>query len=313
MPDPDFASTLSVNSIGGSISTETLLKKFEPRSVDRNTDLIAPRDETGPGVLPTTSPPADPRMPAGSNDSRPAVAGTEAFAHHGDYEDGDYGVISDASDFLNPKFGSGLRDASQGSNILSRLAQRMRQATGTWRRHLQQGQLPEATGRSGANIERVLLALLSLLAIVSCAGATAALVQLKSVKSELAALHRELPPLRERVARLDQIEKSKEASDKASDQTIQSSRERRAEEVPLLFSREEIQLIRDYIKPAPVAGSPAAAISLGDPVTGPTIPFPSAITEKLPKLIGTTFAIRNGAIIILKKDSRRADAVLGAN
>ena len=162
MPDPDFASTLSVNSIGGSISTETLLKKFEPRSVDRNTDLIAPHDETGPGVLPTTSPPADPRMPAGSNDSRPAVAGTEAFAHHGDYEDGDYGVISDASDFLNPKFGSGLRDASQGSNILSRLAQWMRQAIGTWRRHLQQGQLPEATGRSGANIERVLLALLSL-------------------------------------------------------------------------------------------------------------------------------------------------------
>jgi hypothetical protein len=56
-----------------------------------------------------------------------------------------------------------------------------------------------------------------------------------------------------------------------------------------------------------------ATISVGDPVTGPTIPFPSPVTEKLSKLIGATFTIRNGAIIILKKDSRRADAVLGPN
>jgi len=120
------------------------------------------------------------------------------------------------------------------------------------------------------------------------------------MKSELASLQRELLPIKERVAKLDQIEMSKEAPDKASDQKTHSSRERRAEEAPLLFSREEIQLIRDYIKPAPVADSSTGAISIGDPVTGPTVPFPSALTEKMSKLFGVRFAIRDGAIIILK-------------
>jgi hypothetical protein len=311
LPDPDFASILWLHLIDGLISTETLLKKLdlESRSVDQNRDLIAPHDETGGmEAQSTTSPAADPSMPRGSDDSRPAMMGSEASAHRRDDE-----IASDAPAFLNRKFGSGLRDVSPGSNILSKLAQRMQEAIGAWRRHLQQDQLPKETGRSGANIERVLLALLSLLVVVSCAGAIAALMQLKSIKSELTALQRELLPLKERVARLDQIEKSKEAQDKVSDQKTQPSRESRAEEAPLLFSREEIQLIRDYIKPAPVAGPPMATISVGDPVTGPTIPFPSPVTEKLSKLIGATFTIRNGAIIILKKDSRRADAVLGPN
>jgi hypothetical protein len=311
LPDPDFASILWLHLIDGLISTETLLKKLdlESRSVDQNRDLIAPHDETGGmEAQSTTSPAADPSMPRGSDDSRPAMMGSEASAHRRDDE-----IASDAPAFLNRKFGSGLRDVSPGSNILSKLAQRMQEAIGAWRRHLQQDQLPKETGRSGANIERVLLALLSLLVVVSCAGAIAALMQLKSIKSELTALQRELLPLRERVAKLDQTEKSKEAQDKVRDQKTQSSRESRAEEAPLLFSREEIQLIRDYIKPAPVAGPPMATISVGDPVTGPTIPFPSPVTEKLSKLIGATFTIRNGAIIILKKDSRRADAVLGPN
>jgi hypothetical protein len=181
--------------IDGSISAETHRKKFdlEPRSVDQNTDLIAPHDETGdPEALSMTSPPADPRMPNGTNDSHPAVTGNEASADRSDYE-----VALDAPDFLNHKFGSGLRDVSPSSNILSKLAQRMR-------RHLLQDQLPTETRRSGANIERIMLALLSLLVIVSCAGAIAALMQVKSLKSELAAVQRELLPLRERVARLDQ-------------------------------------------------------------------------------------------------------------
>ena len=99
-------------------------------------------------------------MPTGSHDARPAVFGNEASAQS------DCEIASDAPAFLIRKFGSGLRDVSPSSNILSKLAQRMQAAVGTWRRHLQQGQLPkEQTGRSGANIERVLLALLSLLAI----------------------------------------------------------------------------------------------------------------------------------------------------
>jgi len=232
----------------------------------------------------------------------------EASAHHRDGE-----IASDAPAFLIRKFGSGLRDASRSFNPLSKLTERARQGIGIWRRHLQQDQPPKETRRSGANMERGLFALLSLFVIVSCAGAVAALIQVKSLKSELTALQREVLPLKLRVAMLDQIEKSKETPDRVSDQKNQPSRESRAEEAPLLLSREEIQLIRDYIKPAPVAGASTTPVSVGDPVTGPTIPFPSPVTEKVPKLLGARFAIKNSTIIIVRKDSRQADAVLAPN
>ena len=278
----------------------------EAQPVDQNTDLTAPHDNTGGLEARSSTPPhADPHMPAASNDRRPA---DEAFTHHSDGE-----IASGTPAALIRKFGSGQRDASSSSKFMSKLTQRMQEAIRFWHRHLQRDQLPIETRRSGAKIERGLLALLSLLAIVSCAGAVTALMQVRSLKSELTALQRELLPLRERVAKLGQIENSKEASDKVNGQKNQPSRESRAEEAALRLSREEIQLVRDYIKPAPLVDSSTAPISVGDPVTGPTIPFPSALTEKISKLMGARFAIRNGAIIILKKDSRRADAVLGPN
>jgi hypothetical protein len=310
-PDPDFASTSqSLNLIDDLIGTEARLKIFGrvSRSIDQNADETAGQEAPS-----RTARPDDPRLLAGSNDhpmdrDRRAAISNEASAHHRDGE-----IASDAPAFLIRKFGSGLRGASASSNPLSKLTERVRQGIGIWRRHLQQDQPPKETRRSGANMERGLFALLSLLVIVSCAGAVAALIQVKSLKSELTALQRELLPLKLKVAMLDQIEKSRETPDKVSDQKNQSSRESRAEEAPLLLSREEIQLIRDYIKPAPVAGSSTTPISVGDPVTGPTIPFPSPVTEKVPKLLGARFAIKNSTIIIVKKDSRQADAVLGPN
>jgi hypothetical protein len=44
-----------------------------------------------------------------------------------------------------------------------------------------------------------------------------------------------------------------------------------------------------------------------------TIPLPSPPTDKVPKLLGGRFTIRNGSIIILKRDSRQGDAVLAPN
>ena len=78
----------------------------------------------------------------------------------------------------------------------------------------------------------------------------------------------------------------------------------------LNLSREEIQLIRDFIKPSPAGGTPAPAINVGDPVGVATIPLPSPLMEKVPKLLGGRFTTRNGSIIILRRDSRQADAVL---
>ncbi|HSQ19704.1 MAG TPA: hypothetical protein VLR92_04945 [Blastocatellia bacterium] len=312
-PDPDYASNLQLfNLIGDLIGPDARLKIFDPptQSIDKTADLIPLHETTDleapfPGFQET-----EPLEPIGSSDRRahvdpPAAVSNETSATRDDAE-----AAVNAPAFLTRKFASG---ASPRTSLLSRLKMRMRQGKNIWRHHLQQDQSPKVTSRPGVNLERGLLALLSLLAIVTAAGAFTAVMQVRSLKSELAPLQRELLSLRERVARLDQIERNKEPKDKPSDQKIQSSREGRPEDAPLLLSREEIQLIRDYIKPAPVAGSAAAPISVGDRVPAPTIPIPSPVTEKVPKLLGARFAIKNGAIIIVRKDSRQADAVIGPN
>jgi hypothetical protein len=189
----------------------------------------------------------------------------------------------------------------------------MRRGIRIWRRHLNRDQLPEATGRSTGNIERSLLAVLSVLVIVSCVCAAIVFTQVKSLKAEIATLQRDIIALKLHVARLDQIASANEARDKQRSETPKPQAENRPEQASLVLSREETQLIRDYIKPAPGAGSAIEPIKVGDPVTGETIPFPSPITAKVPKLLGARFAIRNGTIIIVKKDSRQADAVLGPN
>jgi hypothetical protein len=146
--------------------------------------------------------------------------------------------------------------------------------------------------------------------VTICSGALIALTQIKSLQTEISSLKRELLPLRERLARYDQAEKAKEAEIKAAAEKSKAMTENRSERAPLTFSREEVQLIREYIKPAPYAGPPAPAVVVGDPITGGTIPFPSPITEKVPKLIGARFAIRDGVIIISAKNSRQIDAAL---
>jgi hypothetical protein len=115
-------------------------------------------------------------------------------------------------------------------------------------------------------------------------------------------LHRELRPLRERLAKLEQFQQ--EETQSKADASHPSA---------LNLSREEAQLIREYIKPAPSPETAAPPVNVGDPIGGSMIPLPSAITEKVPKLIGARFTIRNSAIIISTRNSRRADAVLTAN
>ena len=179
---------------------------------------------------------------------------------------------------------------------------------------------------SDARIERparegpgAVLALISLIVVVAGVGAAVALTQIRSLKSEIAALHRELAPLKERVAQLDQAEKIRRQAEQQQDARAQDATDKSANErsnriggtqAALNLSSDEIQLVKVYIRPAPSTGAPADAIKVGDIVDGATIPLPSPLTDKIPKLLGARFAIRNGAIIIVRKDSRQADAVL---
>jgi hypothetical protein len=237
-------------------------------------------------------------------------------------EDGEPQPLSDQRDSAPiihpPQEAPALSSANFDSGVeesrrVTAIAMWMQRGRRIWRGHLQREQLPEPTARPTANIERWLLALLSVVLIVICVTATIAFMQVKSLKAEIATVQRDIIALRLRLARLDQIASANEARDKPSSEIQKPPAETRPERTSLNLSREEIQLIRDYIKPAPIAGSATESIKVGDPITGPTIPFPSPITEKVRKLIGARFTIRNGTIIIVSKDSRQADAVLGPN
>ena len=79
----------------------------------------------------------------------------------------------------------------------------------------------------------------------------------------------------------------------------------------LSLSPDEIRAIKEYIKPAPIAGEAISpSINVGDYITEATIPVPSPLTDKVPNLLGARFTIRNGAIVLIKRDSHQADAVL---
>ncbi|WP_369722074.1 hypothetical protein AB8Z38_34935 [Bradyrhizobium sp. LLZ17] len=244
----------------------------------------------------------------------PAVAHPPADDHVAeDRETQPFSDRSDSAPIIHPPQEAPALSSATFDSGVTAIAMWMQRARRIWRGHLQREQLPELTARPIANIERWLLALLSVVVIVICVSATIVFMQVKSLKADIAILQRDIIALKLRVARLDQIASANEARDKPSSEIPKPPAETRPDRASLNLSREEIQLIRDYIKPAPIAGSATESIKVGDPITGPTIPFPSPVTEKVRKLIGARFAIRNGTIIIVSKDSRQADAVLGPN
>jgi hypothetical protein len=207
--------------------------------------------------------------------------------------------------------------------LLAFIAEKKQSILGIGRRHFARKTSvawKERNERLIRSVGGAAFALLSLALVVACVVAAIAFGQIQSLKSDVAALRREVLPVKERITRLEQIEKAKrdldqqeEAQNKSDAEKNKPGGEIRTDQAALNLSREEIQLIKDYIKLAPSAGSTAPAINVGDPIGGATIPLPSPITEKVPKLIGARFTTRNGAIIISTKNSRRADAVLAPN
>jgi hypothetical protein len=162
-------------------------------------------------------------------------------------------------------------------------------------------------------------ALLALLSVIACVLAAIAFGQLQSLKVDIAGLRRELLPVKERFAKFEEAENQRRDQDKQQEAQKRSetgkdqSAEVRSDPTPLNLTREEIQLVREYIKPAPSPASAGPEINVGDAVGGAMIPLPSALTDKVPKLVGARFTTRNGTIVLVKKDSRHADAVLGPN
>jgi hypothetical protein len=174
--------------------------------------------------------------------------------------------------------------------------------------------------RSIRTLAGAAFAVLALLFVIACILAAIAFGQIQSLKSDMAVLRRELLPVKERFAKFEEAENQRrdqdqqqEAQKRSETGKDQSAAEVRSDAMSLNLTREEIQLVREYIKPTPSPASAAPEINVGDAVGGAMIPLPSALTDKVSKLVGARFITRNGAIILFKKDSRQADAVLGPN
>jgi hypothetical protein len=197
------------------------------------------------------------------------------------------------------------------AGFVATTAKRARYLAGLWRGHVVHDTSNRKAERVAGNVGGTVLAFLSMVAVLACAAAAIALVQIKSLKTDIATLHRELGPLKERFAKLEQAEKAKlVAEQNATAEKTKAAAEPRPDQTGLSLSREDIQLIRDFIKPAPGSGAPTAAVNVGDPISFATIPLPSFLMEKVPKLLGARFTTRNGSIILVKRDSRQVDAVL---
>ena len=221
------------------------------------------------------------------------------------------GASQDAPAFLRQIFDANV-DSERNPPPLTRLfaliSAKKRFLIDLWRRHVVQDTSILRTERPLGRMGGAALAFLSVFVVAACFGAAIALGQIMSLKSDIAMLHRELRPFKERLGKLEQFQQE-EAQSKAAASNPGGGTGQTA----LNLSREEAQVIREYIKPAPSAETAAPAVNVGDPIGGSMIPLPSPITEKVPKLMGARFTIRNGAIIISARNSRRADAVLVPN
>jgi len=258
----------------------------------------------------------------------PAVELNDDLNQRFPHEDSETGVeqpstnLIEAPAFLQRSFGSRTNAphrSSASSDRFAFISQKWRSVLDAWRRHSSQNDSTPRTERPIGLIGGAAFFFLSFVTLVACLFAAIALGQIGLLKSDIAALRRELLPLKADLGRLELAEKVRRDAEQNSVSKNIGSKESGSDEetnnapARLILSGEEIQLIRDYIKPAPSAGNSGPDISVGDRIGTATIPLPSSLTEKVPRLVGASFTTRNGAIVISIKGSLRADAVLPHN
>jgi hypothetical protein len=162
----------------------------------------------------------------------------------------------------------------------------------------------------GAQTLIVAIALLALFGIVA---ASFLLSQVASFKSENRLLQQEVSKLRENLGRLEQMVRTEKDVHQKNPEKSADLENRAAQQSVIELSKDEIEYIREYIKPAPGGALAGSVINVGELFEGATIPLPAPLIEKIPKLLGARFAIRNGAIVILKRGSHRVNAILLPN
>lgn len=215
--------------------------------------------------------------------------------------------------FLRPGAGYGPQsnDGAPPSSIFSRLvaAKNLLLLQGI-NLHSAKNVLASTLANGSPRAQGVAFAMLALFGIVAV---VFLLSQVVTYKSENRLLQREVSKLRENLGRMEQAVKTEKDADQKKPESSADLEIRTDQRSGFELSNDEIQSIREYIKPAPYAGVAGPVINIGEPFEGATIPLPAPLMEKIPKLLGGRFAIRNGAIVILKSGSDRVNAVLHPN
>lgn len=154
---------------------------------------------------------------------------------------------------------------------------------------------------------------LAALATLSLAGVIFA--QFSSFKNEIATLKRDLAGMTEKVAKLEAnvaaaLTPPEEMKGGADARMLRGPD--RTPQAPFALTRDEIQLIRDFIKVPPPLYGAAQTINVGDLLPDTALfPPPEPIIEKLPKLRGARFTVdRNSAIVVVPPGTNRVDVVI---
>ena len=177
---------------------------------------------------------------------------------------------------------------------------------------------------SGQGLKAGIFALASIITIVIAIGSVTIVAQLNSLQTDVASARRELAAAKDKIARLEQQfegfvsaqNRAQAHLDRPNDGVSNSKMSGKSQSPsPLELSREEVQLLRDYIKVPPASPGSSPTISVGAAVPiGMLMPLPSQISDKVPKLIGARFMTdHNGAIVIVRRGSQQADAVVNPN
>jgi hypothetical protein len=164
--------------------------------------------------------------------------------------------------------------------------------------------------------------IISILCAAAFTLAGAGFSELINIKRQLVAAEAELASSKERIARLELwavgVASTQEQLLKAAGSANEANKTPPSGErggASLDLSSEEIQQVRNYIRLPPAPRGATPTIVLGAALAaGTLLPLPQQIVEKVPKLAGARFTTDwNGAIIIVRKDSGQADAIVPPN
>ena len=155
-------------------------------------------------------------------------------------------------------------------------------------------------------LESVVLWLCCIFVAVGVVLLIAAGRQIREIVKDVENSHAQIRVLQERIAKLEKDAQTLRTASESAARTPVVTK------TALSLSRDEVKIVRQFIKVLPSQSAAPMTIEAGQPLgTMSTAPLPEAIIEQIPRLAGARFSIdSSGAIIISGAGSNRVDAIV---